>query len=830
MQRLFSAGDRLAGRALILMLLCGIIGAGVPMPAHAAGGQLYVSSTSRRTDATLLDGQTLTGEVFVHAEVGRGAQRVTFRIDGQVQRVDYSSPYLLNDTAANGTAVPFAVEQLGDGLHTIEASVAYKDGTSALVTGRFRVGTAAPLTWDPPASPNERVLTITRPGTYNLSADTDYVVEAPNRIDGPVHLRGGRNIVWIGGHIHIPHQGAGPVPYTRRRGLVISDVNDSTGSPAIYGYSRDGRVVHVEGLLIDGPDLTQGVLTNAPKAVVQLQNVRIDGVHFRNSDDRDGTQGWQRNDPMALRTSGSQKELRIDGLTATSAATGLTFAETTTDRTLGPLWLRRVNVTASEHLGDDGVTYAGHRMLAFDPRKVGTLRIDPGTVWVQEHRDAVFADALGNPRPAIETDTTGTYAAWPSSPVKGWDGTGTGRVYRGVPASGDYVSTGQAGLAYDSPGYDAGSPASTTEPSLEHPTPLPSSDLRTRLTWAAPDTGGYTPLSITAAGTYNLRSDTDYVVSAPSRIDGSVHLRGGRNVVWIGGHISIPFQGTGPVGPSLRRGLTISDIDALGGPVATHGASRDGRVVHIEGLLIDGPDLTEGINTNAPKAVVQLQNIRIDGVHFRNSDDRDGTGGWTANHPDILQTWGSQKELRVDGLTGTSSYQGLFLKEDSPDSVHGPMWLRRVNLRSYEHTGNDGVAYAGHRMLSWYGKQIGTLHLDTGTVWVGHHTNSGWNASFPNPAGGSGTFWRDRYWNGTRYVTEEAPGGASFGDALGNLRPERITEDGTGAYAQWSSAQVRDWSGQAHGRVYSGAPAGGDYVPEGLAGPSYRSPGYQTSS
>lgn len=354
-----------------------------------------------------------------------------------------------------------------------------------------------------------------------------------------------------------------------------------------------------------------------------------------------------------------------------------------------------------------------------------------------------------------------------------------------------------------------------------------SSPQDTRLAWRAPSVPGATVLRLTKPGTYNLRADVDYVVSAPQRIDGPVHLRGGRNIVWIGGHIHIPRSGPGPIDSALRRGLVVSDIDAIRGGPAWYGRSVEGRVIHVEGLLIDGPDLAEGINTNAPTAVVQLQNIRIDGVHFRNSDDRDGTNGWRANHPDLLQIWGSQRELRVDGFTGSSAYQGLFLKEDAVDSRRGPIRLRRVNLVAYEHLGDDGYRYAGHRMLSWYEGWAGSLHLDEGTVWIASHPRSGWNRAVPNPRPDT-DFWHSRYWSvGARaYIQEPTPGGATLADAVGNVAP-MTGRTALGPYVQWSTPQVRNWDGNAPGRIFGGTPPQGDYVPSGAAGTTYRAPGYR---
>ena len=359
------------------------------------------------------------------------------------------------------------------------------------------------------------------------------------------------------------------------------------------------------------------------------------------------------------------------------------------------------------------------------------------------------------------------------------------------------------------------------------PTPTTAVADSSPLTWAPPATDGYTPLVIADPGTYNLKSDVDYLLTAPERIDGPVHVRGGRNVVWIGGHIHIPDLGSAPVSSAARRGLVISDIDETRGSPATYGYSKEGRVVHIEGLLIDGPDLTEGINTNAPSAVVQIQNVRVEGVHFKNSDDRDGVAGWSKNHPDVLQTWGSQRELRVDGLSGSSAYQGIFLKEDAADSVRGPVWLRRVDVRAVERVGTDGIEYAGHRMLSWYGNRVGRIHLDEGTVRVTHHLNSGWNRAMPNPDP-STAFWRGRYWSPTqnRYLLEPPPGGAVFTDALGDTTPSETGVDDHGAYAQWDGGQVVDWAGTGPGKIYSGAAGDGEYVPAGSAGVGYVSPGY----
>lgn len=93
---------------------------------------------------------------------------------------------------------------------------------------------------------------------------------------------------------------------------------------------------------------------------------------------------------------------------------------------------------------------------------------------------------------------------------------------------------------------------------------------------------------------------------------------GGRNIVIIGGEIVIPWQGENPDIPSR----TMLKLKASTG------------IVHIEGLLGRGDDISEGIQIAAPDAIVQIQNVRIEGIHARDQVE------FTDNHPDIIQTWG----------------------------------------------------------------------------------------------------------------------------------------------------------------------------------------------
>lgn len=56
---------------------------------------------------------------------------------------------------------------------------------------------------------------------------------------------------------------------------------------------------------------------------------------------------------------------------------------------------------------------------------------------------------------------------------------------------------------------------------------------------------------------------------------------------------------------------------------------------------------------------MQLQNIRVDTVH----------GTQAGHHADVLQTWAGPRQLRIDGLSGSTGYQGMMLNPN--DSSFG---------------------------------------------------------------------------------------------------------------------------------------------------------------
>jgi hypothetical protein len=136
-----------------------------------------------------------------------------------------------------------------------------------------------------------------------------------------------------------------------------------------------------------------------------------------------------------------------------------------------------------------------------------------------------------------------------------------------------------------------------------------------------------------------LRDGRDYVLVLPVvKKTGVLEIRGGRNIKIVGGYLS-----TRRAGPNI----VIAD-----GPNA-----RKGRIVHVEGILINASSgaQSDGIRISAPRAIVQIVNSRIVGLK----------GSKRGLHADVIQPFGGVRALRIDGLTASSHYNNLYLRREN---------------------------------------------------------------------------------------------------------------------------------------------------------------------
>jgi hypothetical protein len=148
-----------------------------------------------------------------------------------------------------------------------------------------------------------------------------------------------------------------------------------------------------------------------------------------------------------------------------------------------------------------------------------------------------------------------------------------------------------------------------------------------------------------------LNLHRDYVLKLPRGrpliAPQGLSIWGGHNVVLVGGTIFVPD----------RSGA--AQLQAQTG------------TIHIEGVRFSGPKLMEGIDLNEPRgATVELENLYIDTVH----------GSYTTNHADLIQSWAGPRRLLVDGLMGSTQYQGFFLLPNQLDKGPAPQLFDLRNV------------------------------------------------------------------------------------------------------------------------------------------------------
>ena len=191
----------------------------------------------------------------------------------------------------------------------------------------------------------------------------------------------------------------------------------------------------------------------------------------------------------------------------------------------------------------------------------------------------------------------------------------------------------------------------------------------------------------------------------------------------------------------------------------------------VEGMLIHGRHGRDGIRVGSggSKTTLVVQNSRI----------VDRLAGPDDYHADVLQPYGGVKALRVDRLTGSGDYQGQMWKQES-DTTFGPTDFRRVNFRA--------AVPEREYMINL------VMSDPTGPVTLSEVFNE------PDPDFADGDFCRAQIPSDSADCRTDADGRR---------------------YVTWSGTKI-----EVNGRVTQGPPPGGDFVPDGVAGLEYESPGY----
>jgi hypothetical protein len=192
--------------------------------------------------------------------------------------------------------------------------------------------------------------------------------------------------------------------------------------------------------------------------------------------------------------------------------------------------------------------------------------------------------------------------------------------------------------------------AAATAPSapaapVELPVPVPSA-------WDRPGLSNPTTVQLTEADhVIVLDQSRDYIVQCPPgtlELSSALNVWGGRNVV---------FENC--------------DVDLTNPDWAARFSDQSGTL-WIHDLHFGGSQLTGGVQFQEPGATVVMRDVLFDKVY----------GSQSTNHAELIQTWSGPDRLLIDGLTGSTTYQGLFLLPNQYDTSPPPTVfdLRHIDI------------------------------------------------------------------------------------------------------------------------------------------------------
>jgi hypothetical protein len=179
-----------------------LVGAG---PSSASTVSLAVSPNADRSLSKPLSGSSWLSSSNIHVFVSpsRGVRRVTFRLDDPNRlrtpfRVETIAPFDFNETADDGTAVPFPLSGLTSGSHTITATVERTKGSTATISSSFTVSAPSAPAPAPTPAPTPEPTPAPAPEPTPAPAPSP----APTAAPFPSRLRAqGRAIVDENGYV-----------------------------------------------------------------------------------------------------------------------------------------------------------------------------------------------------------------------------------------------------------------------------------------------------------------------------------------------------------------------------------------------------------------------------------------------------------------------------------------------------------------------------------------------------------------------------------------------------------------------------------------------------
>jgi hypothetical protein len=302
------------------------------------------------------------------------------------------------------------------------------------------------LTWRPPVCGDAThvcatdALTNTGHHQYlGLDSSKDWIVKLPNvPLVGGIDINGGHNVIIIGGEIDLP------TPCTTDNspchGINISMGSGSTGE------------VYIEGVLIKNPDPTHSSYTGDGIDVdtdamsnLTIQNVRIEGV--------DGCNAGAYPDAHAdvfQPYKATNAVIQVDHLTGSTDYQGMQIPADLSWPQRGDYRNVNIDILPNTHSGcaGNGPRYAW--WMTADNPACGAYRMNLINDYAWEPNGSLATNAVWP-----DTDANFGCAAGYQGGVASWPRLSSisGGIRNGLPAGGDFVPAGRAGITYQSPGY-----------------------------------------------------------------------------------------------------------------------------------------------------------------------------------------------------------------------------------------------------------------------------------------------------------------------------------------------------------------------------------------
>ena len=708
--------------ARLLYLFTALVAASIVATLDFAGaGQAEAQckgNSPKKVCPTVLpaDGATVSGAVVVTAEVEESVASMTFEVDDTpLAAPDLTAPYEAKwDTAKSS-----------NGAHVLEVTAVDSAGKASTREHRVNVSNATAPPPPPPGDTTAPTVALTSPGAGATVSGS--VAVAANATD---------NVAVVGVQFKVDGSNVGAEDTTAPYSVNWSSTGVSNGNHTVTAVARDAagnssnsqRSVTVSNtstpppppgdttapsVALTSPGAGATVSGSVAVAANATDNVAVVGVQFK----IDGGNLGAEDTTAPYSVSWSSGNVPNGAHNVTAVARDAAGNTSTSQRTVTVSNDKTAPVVGLTNPAS-GATVSGAVSVA------ATASDNVGVVGVQFKIDG------GNLGPE---DTTAPYSvSWSSG---------------NVPNGAHNVTA----VARDAAGNTANSQRTVTVSNSSGSGSGPS------LTWAPPALSNAVTISVTNANRrLYLDNSRDYRLNIVEHLHRELWIEGGRNVVVVGGHITIDQLG----GDNSYQDNTAVKIRS--------GAS--GGTVHIEGLLIDGPYVADGIALATPRNV-QIENVRIE-----------RTTALKGAHPDCVQTQAGVGALRIDRLTCSSDLQGILLRDDVYPI--GPSDFRHVNI-----TGAPG------KVLFWQTTPRQPINL--ADVWL--HSDSPWGPFgwwvYPNTEG--------KTWTGGTDMSRVAV----------------VSADGSYLWFTGSANTIS-------GRINKGRPPGGDFVPRSLVGTGYTSPGY----